>query len=526
MRHALVLCLAAPLALAAPPAARRPVVALLPASAATPELRQLALLVEARAAELLETSGRYAELHLKQVLSMADMEGFAELDFAAPKEAEAARRALGADRVVTLSLAPKDKGLALSGAIHDGRRLTTFSALLPAGWADAVTQGSDAVARAVLKQDGAGPPKGAAEPDSKSEEALRALAACYQTVVAQPLGIENPAVLDAADLEAAIASCRKAVAADPTLRFAGAALALALAINGEDAAATKALSGIGEGAGGSEAWTLARFWLLTRYQSNEAGVAFLEDALKKRPGALIARAYLGESLLLEGDYQRALAAWEAYLAQVPGSPYAHGRRSKALARLGRHDDAIAAAKKALELSPQSRDARLQLGSRYIDAGRYDEATAALEPLLSLQHAKGEYALRLGYAAWKKGDVEAAARRYQQALDLATRPAEWRTRGRAFYDLAMVEAKRGRKDAARVALRASLQTGFKVRQVDPLLADAAREVERAEVAPADAGRAPPSMLPRESSLFPVDAFGEVNPKAKKPPAPDGLVLFRF
>jgi hypothetical protein len=37
---------------------------------------------------------------------------------------------------------------------------------------------------------------------------------------------------------------------------------------------------------------------------------------------------------------------------------------------------------------------------------------------------------------------------------------------------------------------------------------------------------PTLLPRESGLFPTDAFGEVDVKAKKPPAPAGLVLYRF
>ena len=36
---------------------------------------------------------------------------------------------------------------------------------------------------------------------------------------------------------------------------------------------------------------LAWFWLLTRYQSNEAGVNFLATVIKKHPGELMLRSY-------------------------------------------------------------------------------------------------------------------------------------------------------------------------------------------------------------------------------------------
>jgi hypothetical protein len=37
---------------------------------------------------------------------------------------------------------------------------------------------------------------------------------------------------------------------------------------------------------------------------------------------------------------------------------------------------------------------------------------------------------------------------------------------------------------------------------------------------------PSLIPREASLFPVDQYGELDPRAPKPAPPNGLVLFRF
>jgi predicted Zn-dependent protease len=229
-----------------------------------------------------------------------------------------------------------------------------------------------------------------------------------------------------------------------------------------------------------------------------------------------------------GAWGDAEATFRELTALMPASPWAAGRLSKALARQGKHDEALVAAKHALDLSPTSLEARLEYGSRLIDAGKVADAVTQLQPLASAPAARGEHLLRLGWAQWLLGNVEGAGASFEKALAVSTLPGDWRTKGRASYDLALVEAKRGKPDAARAALRVALQTGLKLRTVDPLLATAARELERAEASP-DAGGAlalKPTVLPREASLFPVDTFGDVDPAAKKPPPPEGLVLGRF
>jgi hypothetical protein len=77
----------------------------------------------------------------------------------------------------------------------------------------------------------------------------------------------------------------------------------------------------------------------------------------------------------------------------------------------------------------------------------------------------------------------------------------------------------------VALRAALQTGYRPRTADASLATVLRELQGREPA-FDAGGQRASLVPRESSLFPLDAFGEPDPEAPKPPPPEGLILFRF
>jgi tetratricopeptide (TPR) repeat protein len=494
--------------------ARLPVVVLLPPQS-TEELKPLALLIAARASEELEAAGGVTELHLKQALRVVQEEGVAS----SADSAEQLRGLMGADRALFFSLVAGTP-LKVQWTVADGKKPVTGSAAVGATWAEALEQGSTAVAKALL---GKPPKRGVVQPSSTSEEALKSVGRCYATVLRQPLTVDTPSVLDAAELEQAVSDCRAAQTADPKLSFAAATLALAQAIIGADADATKTLQALAATDDSLELYTLARFWLLTRYQSNEAGIAYLRDVLKKHPGELLARTYLGETQLSVGAFADAEATFREALVLAPSSPFFFDRLSKALARQDKHEPAIAAAKKALELAPTSREARLELGSRLIDAGNPTAAVEQLKPLAELTGARGEHLLRLGWAHWLVGNGDEAAASFQKALDASNGAGDWRTRGRAFYDLALVEAKRGRKDAARVALRASVQTGLKLRTVDPLLTEAARDLERIDP---DAGRARPSIAPRESSLFPTDSFGEPDVKAKKPPAPEGLVLYRF
>jgi len=522
MRLAVIVVLVSLSAVGAPQKPRKPTIALMPASSRSPELQKLGLLIDARASELLELAGRTNELHLRQVLAMAESESLDPSTLNDPKIAALARINLGADRVVTSTLETKGTGLLLSGAIIEAAKTTPFSVELPERWPDALISGSEAIAKAV---NGAALKRSTTQPESKSQEALRALADCYATVVRQPMAIETPALLEPTELEAAIAACRRSLEADPTLSFAQATLALAQAISGDDSGAAKSLASLADADDVVEQYSLARFWLLTRYQSNEAGLAFLRSIVAKHPSELITRAAVAETLASLNESNKAINAWNEVLAVVPSSPIVLGRLSRAQARAGKRDESLASAKKALELAPQSHEARLQLASRYIDLARPDEAIATLKPLTDLKSPRGEHVLRLGWAYWIKGDSERAAMYFQQALDRAVGSSEWRTRGRAFYNLALVEAKRGQTDSAKVALKASLQTGFRMRQLDESLVHVARDVERTSAQSFDGGNRP-SLMPRESSLFPLDPFGEIQPLAKKPPPPEGLVLFRF
>src|SRR5262249_15117512 len=142
--------------------------------------------------------------------------------------------------------------------------------------------------------DGSKASEGETQPASAKDVAMRHYAACDARLIEQPVGIDNPFVLNDVELKKAIASCETAVKADPAFSAAWAALAFASALAGDDRRAVEALSNVKPDAGHVPNAAVARFWLVSRYQSAEAGVAVLKEAIAKEPGFLLARAYLAE----------------------------------------------------------------------------------------------------------------------------------------------------------------------------------------------------------------------------------------
>lgn len=490
------------------------VVAMLP-SGTSEELEPLASLLHARASALLEGS---SELHARDALAALAEEGPVAPALLLPR--------LGAQRVVVFRVVLQPDGLGLEASVTRGARTSSTRMTLGRTWSEALERGGPALARLAL---GRAPRTMAVQPRSTSDEALQLLGRCHRVVLHQPLGVHRPSPLDAVALAGAIEACQAALAFDPTLRFAAATLALAQALAGDDDEAARTLASLGPGDEALDPATLARFWLLTRYQSSEAGAAFLREVLAREPGALSALALLGDALAAAEAHAAAEATWRTYVRRVPGSAWAHARLSREQARLGRPAEALATARRGVALAPGSRVARLELAQRLLDAGQPAAAREQLRPLVEGPGAspRGEDLLTLGAVHLALGRPEVAATAFERALDAASADAEWRTRGRAFYELALLEARRGRRDAARVALRASLRTGLALREVDPLLADEARAIERSDAAGLlDGGKrtAPSPAAPREASLFPLNVYGEPDPKAPRSPAPEGLAFF--
>ena len=377
-------------------------------------------------------------------------------------------------------------------------------------------RGADTLAGGLLRFEGvkaALPTR--AQPQTSSDAAMADYAACADVLGLQPLGIENPTVLREAELAEAIRNCEAAVKADPGFGAGWAALALAAAIRGDDARAVEALGRAKGESGSLPNRALARFWLVSRYQSAEAAEQVLADAVRAEPGSMLMRAYLGELYNALGRHADAARVWRAYASDCPTSPFALSRLAYTLARLGQPDEAAAFAEKALAFDPGSPDLKLELASRWLDAGKPDQAVATLEPELDKQPS-AELLLRYGYAQLRRGELAKAEKALTAAFAAAQGGTDWRTRIRAKLNLAEIAFRQGKKDLAKQLLSESARDGLALRPT-PETKDLFALLSPAEL---KALQAKGVGQKKESSPFAVDG-GEVAPAAARPQAPAGF-----
>ncbi len=503
---------------------RKAVVAFAPPASDSVELQQLGLLIEARASELIEKKGTVLEFHLSEMLRLLGSENVSGTMLTAA-QTEGLRQRAGVDRLVSFGLTRQNNQLLLSGFFSEDGQQRPLSLTLSTQWSKALEDGSGFLAKTLLKTTTFSG-NASAQPQSSNEEALRALGACYQVVVRQPLSADAPAPLEVDEMKRAASFCQTAMQLDQKLHFAYALEALAQAFLGSDATAVDALKSLSAADDVLEPYTLAQFWLLTRYQSNEAGIAFLQAMAVKHPQELMLKFLLGDAQHTQRRFNDAVATWKSVLKAMPRSPTAWGRLSRVHAAVGQHLAAVDAASKALTFAPEDEHVRLELGNRLIDAGRLDEAKSVLLVATGKRSAPVELLLRLAWVHWLQGDLAQAQTLYTRARDSSTAATAWRFRGRALYGIALVEAKRGNKEAAKTAFAASLATGFRVKTLERPLRDAVDEASKNVPGGArpDAGMDLPH--PKEVSLFPFDAFGDAQVDAPKSPAPEGIILFRF
>lgn len=502
------------LAVSAQAAGLQPVVVLVPV--AGPDVPEgLPLVIQERAnAQLMQA--KVAAFHARQVSSMANRHAMNSEQFAEPMVARSAAERLGAEVFVYSKLTAVKGGylLELSSSQVGTPKTSTKTVKLPAGEAAAVNQAGNELATAALATAGKKAPKPALG-ELPGDAAMKDYAVCARLLDRQPIGIENPAVLNQAELTAASEACGKAAKASPKFVEAWAGLSLASAIAGADEPALSALKAGRALAAAHHVpnLTLSRFWLVTRYRSGEAGEAVLKEALLKEPGFLLGRGYLGELYNTLGRHEDAARAWRDYAAITPGNPFVISRLAYTLSRLGKQTDAVAYAVKALAFDPASLDLNLELASRYLDAGLADKAIATLEPLAAPADARAEVVLRLGYAQLLKGNLDAAEKLSRRAIASATAPADWRTRARAKLNLASVQLKQKKNDEAKQSVRDAVKEGLRVQDgpatKDLLALFPAGELAKLEVA----GQ-------KEASSLPV-AQGEVDPGAKRAPLPKGF-----
>ena len=395
---------------------------------------------------------------------------------------------------VALSLAPVGKGEAQSEEVT-APTLIQAIALLP-----------EAVLKLVNSADGGQRTYGSpVTPQTDKPAALARLGTCYRMLNQQSVGIRRPALLNETRVFQAANRCREALRRAPDLVEAEAGLAMIDALQGRGDDAKARLARIKDHSGFLAYYWMAKFWVLAKFFSPEQAVDALQAAVERNPGFMIGRGYLGEALSVLGRHKESLAAFRAYLKRVPAQPFVMARIGHELARLGRHKAAIAVTRKALALDPTNAETRLQLGSRFIDGGKFDAAIDVLAALTKDVDARGEIYLRLGYAQLQTNRLDEAEQAFQRALEKATSPQEWRTRTRAYYDLAKLHSRQKKLDAAFADLTNAVDAGFQSRDVFQKDADLAPLRADQRFAELMKRNPPPPEIPaRYESPFLVDA----------------------
>ena len=332
----------------------------------------------------------------------------------------------------------------------------------------------------LLKAAGAKPGKlnkALVTPRTEREDALLKYAACHSRLIQQPIGIRFPVVLDQDNLDRAVTLCKEALKLDSKLIDAEAALGFAYALKGAQAEAEASLAKTKDAKPFLALYWIGRYWALSRFHHPQIAARALEEAIEAQPGFLLARGYLGDTYAAMKRYDNALKTFKAYLAQVPKQPWVMGRLGYVSARRGDMKGAIRWTQKAMRAAPTDSELLLEMASRYVDAKEHEKAVIILKRLIGEGAARGEVYLRLGYAYLLLGKLALAEKELQVAIKKANRAAEWRTRGRARYDLAKLWAQSGLLDKALEQLQLAVEEGYRDRDIferdpdfEPLLKD--------------------------------------------------------
>jgi tetratricopeptide (TPR) repeat protein len=372
-----------------------------------------------------------------------------------PAVAHKLGRLLGADLLVTGSYTVRGNELEVALVLHSpfeakkDVRPFTFS-----GAADDLV-GIEARAATVLAQAlGATPPR--VTPGAFGTHNLKAWRSTVQAH--QVLDWQSLSPL-AADPRAELAISRDALARakleaqtaaalDPEFGEAWAALGIAPALLGETQDAWRSFSkATALGYGHHPSAIAGAAFVRMRQGKLDDAAKILQSAIARRPGFLIARGYLGELHTKSGQYQDALAVYDAYAAVAPRQPWVLAQRGYVKSKLGDHVGAIADSRAAVDAVPDSASLLIQLASRYIDAGRLVGAEDALRQAVTIFPDETRAYVRLGYVYLLQGRDDQAIVMSEKALVLSKVRARERDRAYAHLNLARAYGHRGETDKA-------------------------------------------------------------------------------
>jgi len=125
----------------------------------------------------------------------------------------------------------------------------------------------------------------------------------------------------------------------------------------------------------------------------------------------------GNAFYAAGEFEKALAAYNAALELRPDHPATLNNRGNALDSLGRHEEALADYNRSLELRPDGPDALNNRGGALGDLGRHEEALADFNRSLELRPDHADTLSNRGATLLHLHRYDQALADFNRSLDL-------------------------------------------------------------------------------------------------------------
>jgi tetratricopeptide (TPR) repeat protein len=154
--------------------------------------------------------------------------------------------------------------------------------------------------------------------------------------------------------------------------------------------------------------------LEARLHNNERALEALGHALAENPMLPAVQLANGELLLLDGDYDEALASFEAAQKLLPNDPQLEARHGQALLALGRHGEALIHLRAAVDGGFDAPDVQRSLALALALNGMYSESRRVLDA--TAEDASGDHDIIAGYLDLQRGQYQEAEATFRSVAD--------------------------------------------------------------------------------------------------------------
>jgi tetratricopeptide (TPR) repeat protein len=265
-----------------------------------------------------------------------------------------------------------------------------------------------------------------------------------KALVARADLLRGRALRQKGDTSGAIASFRKALAADPKSTAAQLAIAEALAGENKHAESLRVLEQARAAA--PESAEVLRHLVVEGMLAgqNERALQAAMDLQRVSPN-LDDRYLVSTVMLQQKQYVPASHILEDYVAQRPDDAKAYLGLGIAYLSLLRYTDARQALDHSLKLNPNLAETQYQLGLLASQQGNQQEAVQFWERAVDLQPKHAKALFSLGAASLETGELAKAQNLFERSL--AVDPTNMKTE----YDLALVLGKMGKSEESKIHL---------------------------------------------------------------------------